>query len=89
MQELTKSGGYTVPNFNKIAEAYGIRAASLASYDEIDEYKDWIEDDEPCLLDISLPEKSLLTPKIKFETGKIRPELDMAIISKVKDILRK
>ena len=85
----TKSGGYTVPSFNKIAEAYGIKAASLESYGELDEYNDWIEDNEPCLLDISLPEKSLLTPKIKFETGKIRPELDVTIISKVKDILRK
>ena len=82
------SGGYTVPSFQKIAEAYGIRAATLGSYDELDNYRDWIDDNEPCLFDISLPEESFLTPKIKFETGKMRPELDDAIISQVKNVLR-
>ena len=52
-----------------------------------DEYREWIEDDKPCLFDISLPEDSLLTPKIKFETGKMRPEIDSSIVQKVKTIL--
>lgn len=82
------SGGYTVPSFRKISEAYGIKAATLASYEELDNYKEWIEDDEPCLFDIQLPEASFLTPKIKFETGKMRPELDDAIISQVENVLR-
>lgn len=84
----TASSGYTVPDFQKIAEAYGIKAATLASYEELDKYKTWIDDSEPCLLDIPLPENSLLTPKIKFETSKIRPELDSTIVLKVKSILR-
>lgn len=83
----TKSGGYTVPDFQKISEAYGIKAATLSSYEELDNYKNWFEDNEPCLLDISLPEESLLTPKIKFETGVISPKLDDNVIDKVKDIL--
>ena len=83
----TAASGYTVPSFKKIAEAYGIRAAALNSYEELDEYKDWIEDNEPCLFDIPLPEESLLTPKIKFETGKMRPEIDPEIVQKVRDIL--
>ena len=82
------SGGYTVPSFQKISEAYGIKAAALGSYEELDNYREWIEDDEPCLFDITLPEASFLTPKIKFETGKMRPELDDAIISQVKNVLR-
>lgn len=81
------SGGYTVPNFPQIAEAYGLRGISLSSYDELDNYVNWINDDDPCLIDISLPEESLLTPKIKFETGKIRPELDCSTIEQVKDVL--
>ncbi len=83
------SGGYTVPSFQNISEAYGIKGATLLSYEELDRYKNWINDDDPCLFDISLPENSLLTPKIKFETGKVRPELDATVISMVKDILRK
>ena len=83
------SGGYTVPDFKKIAEAYGIKAATLSSYVEIDKYREWIEDCEPCLLDISLPESSFLTPKIKWETGKIFPAIDQGVVETVKSILRK
>ena len=83
----TAVGGYTVPNFRRISEAYGIKAATLDNYNEVSQYKKWMEDDDACLLDIPLPEASLLTPKIKFETSKIRPELDEAVVRKVKEIL--
>ena len=83
----TASGGYTVPNFQRISEAYGIKAATLSSYEELDNYKEWISDEEPCLFDISLPEDSLLTPKIKFETGVMTPLLPDEVDSKVKEIL--
>ena len=81
------SGGYTVPDFTKISEAYGIKAAKIDSYEQLDEYKAWFTDSDPCLIDISLPEDSLLTPKIKFETGVISPKLDDAVIEKVESIL--
>jgi len=81
------SGGYTVPNFQKISEAYGIKASTLASYEELNYYKEWLEDNEPCLIDISLPEETFLTPKIKFETGVMYPKLDDDIIIHVLDIL--
>ncbi len=85
----TEGSGYTVPEFSRIAEAYGIRGVKLESYNELDLYKEWIEDDAPCLFDILLPENSLLTPKIKFETQSIRPELDNCIIDKLTEILRR
>lgn len=85
----TAGSGYTVPNFSRIAEAYGIKAAKLNSYDDLDEYALWIRDCEPCLFDIPLPENSLLTPKIKFETQKIRPELDASVVEKVTAILNR
>lgn len=81
------SGGYTVPDFCKISEAYGIKAATLPSYDQLDNFKEWMENDEPCLFDITLPEESFLTPKIKFDTGQIFPELDDAVFEKAKSIL--
>ncbi len=85
----TASSGYTVPDFCKIAEAYGIKSKQLDSYNDLVNYVEWINDDDPCLFDISLPENSLLTPKIKFETQKIRPQLDQAIMRQVEMILRK
>lgn len=83
------SGGYTVPNFQKISEAYGIKAATLSSYEELCDYKDWIEDNEPCLLDISLPEETFLTPKIKFETGVMSPILSVDVSTEVRSVLSK
>ena len=59
----------------------------MSSYDELFKYKGWIEDREPCLFDIALPEDSLLTPKIKWETGKISPVISEEIVKKVKEIL--
>lgn len=83
------SGGYTVPEFVKIAEAYGVKAAKLDNYENLFEHKEWIQDNRPCLFDIALPEMSLLTPKIKWETGIISPSIPEEIIEKVKMILRK
>lgn len=81
------SGGYTVPDFSKISGAYGIKAIALSSYEELDNFTEWIEDDDPCLFDISLPEESFLTPKIQFETGMINPALPDDVFYKVKNII--
>lgn len=83
----TFDSGYTVPEFSKIAEAYGIRSVKLDSYDDLDMVGEWFDDDLPCLIDILLPEDSLLTPKIQFETQIVRPELDEKIIMQVNDVL--
>lgn len=80
------SGGYTVPDFIKISEAYGIKAAKLSTYQELEKYKDWFSNSEPFLFDITLPEDSLLTPKIKWETGKINPSISNEIVESVIDI---
>lgn len=81
------SGGYTVPDFVKIANAYGIKAMKLLSHEELKNYEDWILDNAPCLFDIQLPEDSLLTPKIKWETGKINPAISEEVVNKIRTIL--
>lgn len=85
----TKDGGYSVPDFVKIAQAYGIRAISLESYDKLDEYRGWLGDNLPCLIEIKLPEDSYLTPKIEFDSGQIRPQLNEEIMQKVSIVLEK
>lgn len=86
--ETAESGGYSVPSFEKIAQAYGIKAKKLNSYDEIENYSSWLRDNEPCLLNIILPSESLLVPKIDFNTGIMKPVLDETLISKVRSILQ-
>lgn len=85
--QTTLESGYSVPDFEKIALAYGIRAVTLDSYHIIDDYKDWLTDDEPCLMNIFIPDDSKLIPKINWETGEIRPKLEDTVTLEVKKIL--
>lgn len=82
-----KEGGYTVPDFEKVATAYGIKAATLSSYEELDNYKEWLENNEPCLLNILLPSLTLLIPKIKWETCTIKPDLDSDMLNRVNALI--
>ncbi len=83
----TAESGYTVPDFEKIASAYGIRASTLEAYEELDNYKEWFENKEPFLLNIMLPSLTMLIPKIKWETCKIKPDLDKDMLAKVNAFL--
>ena len=83
----TASGGYSVPDFQKIAEAYGIKAFTLDSYEELQRFKSLFTNETPCLFEISLPENSFLTPKIAFETGVIMPRLEDVVYTEVKNLL--
>ncbi len=85
--QTTLESGYSVPDFEKIALAYGIKAATMDSYEMLANYKDWLTDDMPCLVNIYIPEDSRLIPKINWETGEIRPRLDEAVIRQVGEIL--
>ena len=85
--QTTSDSGYSVPDFEKIANAYGIRAVTLASCDMLSDYKDWLMDDIPCLINICIPDDSKLIPKINWETGEIRPKLDDSIMLKIDEFL--
>lgn len=74
----TKESGYSVPSFEKIANAYGIKSFLLEDYNSLGNYKEEIEGNYPCLFNILLPENSVLIPKIRFENGVIEPKLDEA-----------
>lgn len=86
--ETAESGGYTVPDFEKVAKAYGIKAATITSYKDLDNYKEWLSDNEPCLLNIMLSVGTVLSPKIDFVTGVMKPdvkdEVNKAILKMLK-----
>ena len=83
----TEESGYSVPDFVKVANAYGIKAAKLNSYKELDAYEGWLQDKEPCLLNIMLTPGTLLIPKIKWETCTIKPDLDDDTLKKVNELI--
>lgn len=84
----TANSGYTVPDFVQVANAYGIKAVKVESYLELEDHKDWLLDNEPCLLNIMLTPGTLLIPKIKWETCTIKPDLDIEMENKVNELLR-
>ncbi len=86
--QTAEEGGYTVPDFQKIAEAYGIKSATLDSYKDLDGYADWFSDFEPCLLNINLSTESFLYPKITFETGEMKPMVEESLVKQVLTILK-
>ncbi len=86
--QTTQCSGYTVPNFEKIAKAYGIKAITLNSYCDLSEYSDWLSDHEPCLMDIRLPENSKLIPKVNWNSDEIFPRIDETLQKRVQDLLR-
>ena len=85
--QTTAESGYSVPDFQKIAEAYGIKAVTVPSYLELKDHKAWLDDNDPCLINMSLAPDTLLIPKIKWETGKIMPLLDEDLNNKVLSLL--
>lgn len=87
--QTTADSGYTVPDFSRIAKAYGIKAETLKSYEDMDGYKGWLTDDAPCLIDIPLSEDTKLIPKVNWNEKEIKPAIDEAIEKRVLYILNK
>ncbi len=85
--QTTAGSGYSVPDFQKISQAYGIKAVTLDSYTMLDEYSEWLTDNDPCLFNIMLSEDSVLVPKIKWETLVINPVLSEDVYEKINQIL--
>jgi acetolactate synthase-1/2/3 large subunit len=62
--------GYSAPDFEKIAVAYGIEARSIKTENEVDNQIDWLWSDEnknkPQLLQVEIDPKTNTYPKIAF-----------------------
>lgn len=82
-----ESGGYTVPDFEKVANAYGIRAATLKSYEDLDKFTGWIDDDQPCLINLIVDTANLIAPKINWKTQIMNPDVPDEVKERVRAIL--
>lgn len=85
--QTTKESGYSVPHFENISKAYGIKAVMLESYKELDKYSAWLKDDEPCLIDITIPWDTKLIPKIEFNTMVEMPMLGRNLAAEAAKII--
>lgn len=87
MMITDESSGYTVPDFEKVATAYGIKSRTFDGFEKLDEAKDWLEDDEPCLLNIMLPEATVLMPKMNWNEKEMKPLLSDEVMDKARELL--
>lgn len=85
--QTTEESGYSVPNFKNIAEAYGIKATAIDSLNDLEKYENWFYDNEPCLIDLTIPRSTKLIPKIEFNSMEVYPEINNSILMKVKSII--
>lgn len=85
--QTTVESGYTVPDFEKVASAYGVRATTLLSCKQLNGCAEWLHDDEPCLINIILPTDTSLVPKVDWAAGVMKPQIDDSVIEEVRKIL--
>lgn len=85
MQTDSKTG-YTVPNFDAIVQAYGLRTVSGAN---IDALLSVFEDDGPAFIELRLPESTHVYPKLGLNTPIHRqePPLPDALLKELTQIL--
>ena len=87
MMITDESSGYTVPDFEKVATAYGIKAKTMDGFEKLDECADWLIDNEPCLINIMLPEATVLQPKMNWNDKEMKPLLTDEIMTRARDLL--
>lgn len=56
--------GYSVPNFLKIAKAYGIIGYSISDYDDMNKLGIYLNSKESCLINVDLDSKTYVIPKL-------------------------
>lgn len=83
----TADSGYTVPDFEKVAKAYGIKAKTLKNIEQLDGCADWLADDEPCLINIILPNAKVLLPKMNWNDREMKPLLNDEVMNKARALL--
>lgn len=83
----TESSGYSVPDFEKVSCAYGIKARTYEGFEKLSDCRNWLEDDEPCLINIILPDDTVLLPKMNWNEREMKPLLANDIMENAKALL--
>ena len=64
--QTTLEGGYSSPDFVKVAEAYGIHSLAISSLDDLGKTQELINNDNACLIEIRIDEDTYVVPKLEF-----------------------
>lgn len=76
----TPESGVEFPDFTAVARAYGLRAASIASEEDLGRFDDLLSTDGPLLIDLHVDPRQEFVPRIKSRVDAqgafVTPELD-------------
>ena len=64
--QTKKSGGYSTPDFARVAEAYGIESIVVESIEDIGKASALINSETPALIEIRIAEDTYVFPKLEF-----------------------
>lgn len=64
--QTNPSGGFSSPDFDGIAKAYGLNHAIISSPEDVEKFRGLILDDFPALIEIRIFEDTYVLPKLEF-----------------------
>ena len=64
--QTTNDGGYSSPDFVRVAGAYGINGITIESLKEVNKVEHFLKDDEPHLIEVRLIGDTYVVPKLEF-----------------------
>ena len=64
--QTTPDGGFTSPDFEKLASAYRIQYKSIVDLDEVNGLREIMNNDKPALIEIKLMENTYVFPKLEY-----------------------
>lgn len=86
--QTTEKGGWSVPNFVKVAEAYGIRGRVITDICQISTIKEELTDDKPILIEIRIKEDTYVLPKLAYGKPNYdqQPLLDRILLKELMEL---
>lgn len=86
--QTTYDGGYTVPDFARVAEAYGIRGRVITDVDQLKSLKHELQDEKPLLLEIRIFGDTYVKPKLEYGKPNYdqQPLLDRSLLRELMDL---
>lgn len=64
--QTTLEGGYSSPDFVKVAEAYGIRGMHVNSIEDVGKTKEMLNNADACLIEVCIEGDTYVVPKLEF-----------------------
>lgn len=64
--QTVPEGGFTSPDFSKVADAYGLAYRCVQDESDIDSLSDILSDDLPAMVEVKLCEKTHVFPKLEY-----------------------